>query len=213
MENLGPWKPELNLYGEQGLAETLPQELIERGRLYAFVRGEAIYKSGEPVSYLWIFLKGQGKVYMVQENGQVLLLEFYRPYMVLGDLEFLSSELSTAEVECTVPCVLLRFPMRDVRHYGWDHAPTLRLMMGELARKLYSASVNRRDNQLLPLKERVMGFIEHHGEGGIFRWPAKQQEMAEYFGVSVRHLRRVLSELELEGRIVRRGKELEIVDG
>ena len=148
MNKIDNWNPEKNISGEVGLKRHFTEESIQLGEIFSFQKGEFIYQTGDQIEYFYIFLEGSGKVYMVKENGKVLLLEFYRPYQAIGDLEFINDAIGSTEVECTSSSILLRFPMRKLKLIAWNHPPLLRFIITELGRKLFNASLNRSNNQL-----------------------------------------------------------------
>jgi CRP-like cAMP-binding protein len=211
MKRIGKWQPDLNIYGEKKLQDNFTDEMILFGELFAFEKGEFIFETGDIIDSFYIFLSGSGKVYMIRENGRVLLLEFYKPYQAIGDLEFITDALGSTEVECTSDSILLRFPMSQLKEKAWEYPPLLRFIISELGRKLHNASVSRSDNQLMPLKERILLYITKQSKNGFYVMTAKQSEMAEYFGVSERHFRRVLKELESDHIIQRNRSKITII--
>lgn len=212
MNKLENWNPDKNIYGEFELKRHFTQDTINLGEIFSFEKGEFIYQTGDQIEHFYIFLKGSGKVYMIKENGKVLLLEFYRPYQAIGDLEFINDAIGSTEVECTSPSILLRFPMRRLKQIAWNHPPLLRFIIKELGRKLFNASVNRSNNQLYPLNERLLDYFSKNAKDEIFTLSVKQSDIAEYFGVSERHFRRVLKDLEEKNLIKREGKRIEILN-
>ena len=96
--------------------------------------------------------------------------------------------------------------MRKLKQIAWNHPPLLRFIITELGRKLFNASVNRSNNQLYPLNERLLDYFSNNANDDTFTMTVKQRDIAEYFGVSERHFRRVLKDLEEKHLIKRVGK-------
>jgi CRP-like cAMP-binding protein len=72
------------------LDKLLSPELVSALRPRRYERGEFLMRSGEPVEGLFFFVEGQAKVYHQMENGSSLLVRFYRPFEILGDVELFS---------------------------------------------------------------------------------------------------------------------------
>lgn len=81
----------MNKYIEKyNIDHIFSSSMREHMELFNFKRGQCICKEDEDINYLFFFVEGKAKVYINLKNGKSLLLCFYYPFMVLGDLELIN---------------------------------------------------------------------------------------------------------------------------
>ena len=74
-------------------------DMKEYMELILFEKNQYICRDNEKIEYIFFFVKGKAKVYTVLQNGKSLLLSFYYPFMVLGDLEIVSLSRASTNVQ------------------------------------------------------------------------------------------------------------------
>lgn len=168
--------------------------------LVIFKKGEYICREGESIEYLLFFVKGKAKVYMSLVNGKSLLLCFYNPFMVLGDLEVITCGMATTNTEVVEEVHCLALPLNKVRAELLRDAKFLKFICESLGGKLERASKNGSINLLYPLENRVASYIvatmeEVKAEKGAFQFKENLTAIAELLGTSYRHLLRILNKL------------------
>lgn len=180
--------------------EMFSNNLEEHMELIAFEKGEYLSRDGECVEHLLFFVKGKAKVYINLENGKSLLLCFYYPFMLFGDLELVSQNPASTNtvVIDEVHCIAL--PLSRVREELLKDSRFMGCVCASLGDKLERASKNGTINLLYPLENRVASYIiatmeKVQGEDKLFQFNENLTNLAELLGTSYRHLLRVLNKL------------------
>lgn len=165
-------------------------------------RGNPIIDQDRPVTDLLFLVEGRARVFTSAANGRQLLLCFYEPLQVLGDLEIMEgSSAATTNVEAVTPCWCLAAPREYVTRRLASDNEFVRGLSAVLARKLDRVIRNSALNLLHPVEERLASFIAASAVatpgGPVFR--ANITHVAEQLGTSFRHVHRLLSALCAEG--------------
>jgi len=184
--------------------------------LVVFDKDEYIYQMSEPVDYFYFFVEGKAKVYTMMENGKRLLLRFYRPLMVIGDLEFANSGMNYASTNIktlsTVHCI--RVSMSILRKNYSTDAQFIKFINQSLAEKLESLSISSSINLLYPLENRLASYLMYLYSGQEEKEVVIDQlgDIAELLGTSYRHLLRIFKLFSNRGFIHRQRNRIRIVD-
>ena len=87
------------LINKYELNSIFSQEIIPFLELHMFKKNEHICFMNEELNYLYFFVHGKAKVYKTLPNGKSLLLEFYEPVQLIGDLELISKIKANCNVK------------------------------------------------------------------------------------------------------------------
>lgn len=196
-----------------GLDQIFPAAVLPKLELHLFEPGEFINLSGEPAQYFSICLKGKMKVIPSSEGGKIVLLDYIKPLDFLGDIELFCQRENLHSVTALSPCVVLAIPKSVFEREMMENVAFLRFVCRRLAGKLHQSSKNYSRSMLYPVKSRFCYYLlqlSEETESDIF--PVKMIEAAQYLGITDRHLRRILSELEAEGMLVQNASIITILD-
>lgn len=174
--------------------------LEEHMELISYDKGEYISREGEQLEHLLFFVNGKAKVYINLENGKALLLCFYYPFMVFGDLELISREMASTNTEVVEEVHCIALPLNKVREELLEDSKFLRFICQSLSGKLVRASKNGSINLLYPLENRVASYIVATMESvdkdlESFHFKENLTSLAELLGTSYRHLLRTLNNM------------------
>ncbi|MBQ1274419.1 MAG: cyclic nucleotide-binding domain-containing protein [Cellulosilyticum sp.] len=180
-------------------------ELIKVNRL------EYICFQEELMEYLYFLVEGRAKVFKSLANGKTLLISFYEPFEVIGDVELIREMSAVCTVQALETCYLLALPIEKFRMSLQKDIKLLNFVCNALAEKLDHISHNSSINLLYPLENRLANYIdmtavrlEKSDRGRCFNENLTQ--LAELLGISYRHLLRTLNGL-CQGQILTRQKE------
>lgn len=186
------------------ISEMFSNDLEEYMELIAFEKGEYLSRDGEYIEHLLFLVKGKAKVYINLENGKALLLCFYYPFMLFGDLELVSQKPASTNtvVIDEVHCIAL--PLNKVREELLKDSRLMGCVCASLGDKLERASKNGTINLLYPLENRVASYIiatmeKVQAEDKLFQFNENLTTFAELLGTSYRHLLRTLNKLVDQG--------------
>lgn len=199
------------------MTEIFSAPLVEQMTLSVFERGESIAPLNEPLAHFHLLVEGKVKIYTLQENGKKVLIRFYRPMSVIGDLEYVSDYPVRAVVEALEQTTLITIPMAVLRADKMDCHSFLRFIIGTLSQKLYTWSNMAGLNLVYPLENRVASYLvsitEISDENRLDEIRVNSlEEMADLLCSSYRHLHRILESFEAQGIISRKRSKIRILD-
>lgn len=184
--------------------------------LFLFDKNEYICKADEKLNYLFFFVKGKAKVYASLSNGKSLLLCFYKPFKIIGDVEFMHVETANSNVQVIEDTYCIGISFDNIRKFAFDDSKFLRFTCDALRDKLIRLSKNSSINLLYPLENRLASFIlatcnENKDKNKII-FEGNLTEVSELLGTSYRHLLRTLNILCSENAIKKNENYYEIID-
>ncbi|HEU4322237.1 MAG TPA: cyclic nucleotide-binding domain-containing protein [Roseiflexaceae bacterium] len=183
-------------YARHRLDRFVGADQIDRFRIRRFDRGQSICELEQPIDGLFFFVEGRARVFLPAENGRQLLLCYYQPLQLFGDLElFEQAPLATTTVEALTPCVCLALEREYVTGQLATDPLFLRQLCLSLGRKLSRVIRNSAMNLLHPLEDRVASYIlatAAPGPDGRLVFAGNLTQIAELLGTSFRHLHRTL---------------------
>ncbi len=182
--------------------------VLDQVSFHSFEPGEFILHEAEPPAYYYFLIKGKAKVIPSSENGKIALLDLLTPLDLLGDIEFIRSEDNYYSVMSIDHTILIALPMEVVKRSLRDNVAFNQMVSRVLAEKIRTLSVKYSRTMLYPLKNRLARYlIDHKGDQGEIMVDIPMEQTADYFGITTRHLRRIMSEFETDQVLKRsRGK-------
>lgn len=175
--------------------------------LFVFNRGEYICRAEEKLDYLFFFVDGKAKVYTSLSNGKSLLLCFYKPFKVIGDVEFIHTNLAGTNVQVTQETFCIGISLERIREIALEDTKFLRYICKCLGEKLIRLGNYSSINLLYPLENRLASYIiaTNFFDGKIMSkklvFDGNLSEISELLGTSYRHLLRTLNKLCVLGAI------------
>ena len=181
--------------------------MINQLQLHHFDQDEQLIDEGTDVKYLYLVLEGEARVSPSSTEGKSGFLEYILPMDVIGDMEYFSESTYFHSVVALTPCTYLAIPAKMIESHYSHNINFYRFICENMASKMKRTSARYSRSLLYPLKNRLAKFLLDQTERQQTDCITVQTvQIAEYFGVTSRHLRRVLSELEKEG-IIERSKD------
>jgi CRP/FNR family transcriptional regulator, putaive post-exponential-phase nitrogen-starvation regulator len=185
--------------------------------LFLFNKNEHICKADEKLMYLFFFVEGKAKVYTSLSNGKSLLLCFYKPFKILGDVEFIHFETADSNVQAIEETYCVGIALENIRKLVLDDSKFLRFICDCLGEKLTRLSKYSSINLLYPLENRLASFIlattsSSKSQGSSIIFDGNLSEISELLGTSYRHLLRTLNTLCWRNAIKKNEHCYEILD-
>lgn len=218
MNKVNDYNLKMKYISKYNLNEIFTDDMTEYMELMIFEKNQYLCKENEKIEYLYFFVKGKAKVYVSLKNGKSLLLCFYYPLMVLGDLELVNFEEATTNIQVIEESHCIVLPFNKVREKLLEDAKFLRYACESIADKLRRSSNNNSINLLYPLESRLASYIlvteeqVNNSEEKILKFDGNLTEIAELLGTSYRHLLRTLNVLIEKGAIRKVKNYYEIID-
>lgn len=166
-------------------------------RLLHIAAGDFIVRAGESPEWLFWIARGRAKLYATLPNGRVSLIDFFSAPCFVGEIELVDASHQPRDVQAIEDCWCLALPVREYRRALLNDALFLRNLCLTLSQKNYRNIVSLTQNQSFPLVNRLAAFILLTQHDGIYC--EKHTQVAEYMGVSYRHLLFVFAQLSDDG--------------
>lgn len=189
--------------------EIINNETIDSIELYKFNKGERICNNGDKLTHLYILVKGKLKIYTTLENGRTILLRFYKPLSIVGDIELLSDYKVKFDVESITESYLLAIDFRVLKEHSYNDPRFLRFIIKHLSHKLYTNSNSNIINILYPVENRLASYLLaiSSDENDSFHIEeiktSKLTEIADLLGTSYRHINRIINRFAAENIIIK----------
>lgn len=179
-------------------------------QLVHFEAGERILEEGGRPEYLFYLLHGRVKLYLSHENGRITLINFLPAPCFIGEMELLDPERLSNGVQAITACDCYAIRLDQCREKLLNDRAFLRYLCRFLSEKASGNTSNYSRNQAYPLKKRLSEFILETAVNGVYREP--HGEVAEFLGVTYRHLLYVLAQLVDQGLLEKTVTGYKILD-
>ncbi len=205
----------INKYDINNMFEKDMSEYME---LHLFNKNQYICKTNENLDYFYFLVEGKAKVYTLLKNGRSLLLQFYKPLKVIGDIEFIDIDTAGSNIQAVEQCLCIGISMINIRSNVLNDTKFLRCMCKILGGKLDKLSKSSSINLLYPLENRLASYIisiaSENDNLSIKDELSTNRltEMADLLGTSYRHLTRTLNKLSNNKLIKKEHNSLVILD-
>lgn len=204
-----------NYYDELNMQKIFIDDMKSNMRLLKFEKNEYLIREDEDLEYLLFFIQGKAKVFKTLPNGRSLLLDFYKPFRVIGDIEIVKNQSATGTIQALSTCYCLAIPMEKARLKLIKDNKFLKFTCESLAEKLAAVSMNSSINLLYPLENRLASYINEsliYGDDLYIDFDENLNNIAELLGSSYRHLLRTFNTLCKKGVLKREGGRYKIIN-
>lgn len=142
-----------------GIDRLLSPELLSALSLRRYAKGEHLIRAGDPVGEIYFFVEGRAKVYSQMENGSALLVRFYTPFDILGDVELFSFRNYILNVVALEETACLRLPAEAIKRHAERNCGLLMELCGRLGRKLADFNATAAINLRYPVENRFASYL------------------------------------------------------
>lgn len=204
-----------NYYNKLNMQKIFTDDMKSEMRLLKFEKNEYLIREDEDLEYLLFFIQGKAKVFKTLPNGRSLLLDFYKPFRVIGDIEIVKNQSATGTIQALSTCYCLAMPMEEARLKLIKDNKFLKFTCESLAEKLAVVSMNSSINLLYPLENRLASYINEsliYGDDLYIDFDENLNNIAELLGSSYRHLLRTFNTLCKKGVLKREGGGYKIIN-
>ncbi|WP_434797850.1 cyclic nucleotide-binding domain-containing protein [Terrisporobacter vanillatitrophus] len=204
-----------NYYNELNMKNIFIDDMKSDMRLLKFDKHEYLIREDEDLEYVLFFIQGKAKVFKTLPNGRSLLLAFYKPFRVIGDIEIVKNQSATGTIQALSTCYCLAIPMEKARLKLITDSKFLKFTCESLAEKLAAVSMNSSINLLYPLENRLASYINESlvcGDNLYIDFDENLNNIAELLGSSYRHLLRTFNTLCKKGVLKREDGKYKIIN-
>jgi CRP/FNR family putative post-exponential-phase nitrogen-starvation transcriptional regulator len=161
-------------------------------KLIYFDCNEFITVEGEELNQLYYLHSGKAKLFMTLPNGKTSLIDFFEAPCFIGEMELLGITQHARAVQTLTPCYCFALPLHPYRKILLEDGQFLRKLSAYLATKNMRNTISLSETKAFPLTNRLAAFIllaSHHDQ-----YQEMHTNVADYLGVSYRHLLYVLAQ-------------------
>lgn len=184
-----------------GYSQNFSIDVVGNTKLFHVLAGDFIVKEGHPPSYLFYLAQGRAKLYSTLANGRVSLIDFFAAPCFIGEIELVDISHEARAVQAIEACWCLALSVKQYRAPLLNDATFLRNLCVALSKKNYRNIISLTQNQSFPLINRLAAFILLTQHCDMYR--EKHTYVAEYMGVSYRHLLYVIAQFTQDRILVK----------
>lgn len=162
-----------------------------------FEADEMVMREGEKTAVLYFLTEGRAKLFLTHENGRVSLINFLDAPCFLGEMELLDGNREANGVKAITACTCYAIDTSRCREQLLNDSTFLRYLCVFLSDKATQNTNHYSKNQSYPLSARLAKFILDMSYKGYYR--EHHTEVAEFLGVSYRHLLYVMADFVKKG--------------
>ncbi|GAX02593.1 transcriptional regulator [Secundilactobacillus pentosiphilus] len=185
------------LMAECDYASLFGSNIAKHAQLMKFSPQEYIVKNQVKPDYLFYLVRGKAKLYDFLANGKDTLVDFFTPPCFVGEMELMDTKSEPFSVQVIDDCYCLALPVAKYKQQLLADPVFLRNVCLYLAHKNARNIKTASQNQGFTLSQRLSAFILLTSHDG--RYHEKHTQVAEYLGVSYRHLLYVIAEFVKAG--------------
>lgn len=186
------------------IQQMMSSPLSKIAHLEFYQKGEKMIHYDQGTDQLYVLLEGKAKIYMIHEDGKQSIVHFLHSGELIGELTLLGVEEQTKDVVAQTPCLCLAIPLKEHQEALLNDVVFLQQLSVYLAEKLLKRTNRFSEGLNYPLINRLAAFILYTEHDHYYH--EKHTEVAEYLGVSYRHLLHTFQQLRSRGLLQKAGR-------
>ncbi|MCU5380209.1 Crp/Fnr family transcriptional regulator [Bacillus cereus] len=169
-----------------------------------FDKGKFICNIDDAMDRLYFVVKGKVKVYTITPEGKKLILRFINPLAVVGDMEFIQNSKAHNVVEACSDVIAISISHAVIRNKLLHDPIFMNFLLENIANTLKISTRFTALNLLYPVEVRVASYllsISTDSNGNMYKEDldaTSVSSIADFIGVSYRHVIRVLQKFYKE---------------
>ncbi|WP_142341928.1 Crp/Fnr family transcriptional regulator [Bacillus wiedmannii] len=183
-----------------------------------FEKGELICNIDDAMDRLYFVVKGKVKVYTITPEGKKLILRFINPLAVVGDIELIQDSKAHHVVEACSDVIAISISHAVIRSKLLHDPIFMNFLLENIANTLKISTRFTALNLLYPVELRVASYLLSISTDSNRTMYKKDLDatsissIADFIGVSYRHVIRVLQKFYKEKLIEKRNGVIVIKD-
>lgn len=178
-----------------------PKHYFQQLQAVTFKSGQSICQQGDELHALSYFVEGKIKIVRRLFNGKEHILDIQDSPTIIGDIELLTQQQLVSSVVALEDSLVIQLPLSQDKGKLLEDPAFLYKLGHGLAQALYEQNIRAATNLSYTVKERLATHILAIEKDGYFQ--LELATLADSFGVSYRHLLRVIKELLTQQIIIK----------
>lgn len=177
----------------------LTEKILQQSFFTEYQRNEKIVSQSMQLDYLFIILTGKARIIQQEPNGKNLILQFLEAGDFIGELTLVKAEETPKDVIAIGNIRCLALPLRVVENSLMNTAEFPRYIARYIGEKLLLRMEHFSNAQTFELKYRLAALLLEVAENN--QYSENNTQIADYLGVSYRHLTHTFKFLRENGYI------------
>jgi CRP/FNR family transcriptional regulator, cyclic AMP receptor protein len=202
-----------------GLPDDVLHKLIAAGQQRAYLKGQVIFRSGEPGDHALVVLSGQLKILNTTEDGREIGLNFVAAGDLVGEVAVLDGRERAANVVALEDSVVFAIFRRELLPMLLSHPVAMMEIVEALCEKLRIATSIIEDNALemkARLAKALIRLAHQHGvkrsKSILINLELSQTELGNYAGLSRANVSRQLAQFRAVDILAFDGPKIVVLD-
>jgi len=209
LENLLQKVPALQMY-----LDTMPEGLKRVYLLRTYQPKTIIQQKDTPLDHFGFVLKGRFRIINELPNGEIYVIEKYKPINFVGDVAILAGkENSSVTIEAVTETTVLYFPRSGFERWIFQDLHILCLLTANIANQLYSFSYTQGYKLFHSSQWILLEYLLKYADSAnlqknqTVKIRKTRQDLYEECGITVKTLNRTIKKLTEKGIVsMDRGK-------
>jgi CRP-like cAMP-binding protein len=202
-----------------GLSGEEVRQLARGATRFDALRGEVLFRQGEPCAGLLLLLDGQVKLAVHTARGHERVIELVGAPGSLGEMALLLKQPYRTTAEVISGSTLVALGTEAVLEQITHNTRFLRNLLREVCRRLNQRTRDLESCLLLTGRQRVIGFLltqpsngDSLSDSAVVTLPAKKSIIASRLNLTQEHFSRILHDMQAGGLIEVRGRNIHLLD-
>lgn len=143
------------------------------------------------VRSIYLIKKGLAKCYLTEDTGNDFIQEFFGQGELFGEIELITNDISFCTVETLIPTTYFKISKSGFIHLTKNDKSFNSLLLSLMAHKIQYTALRHSYNQTHSLEENLKRLLEQFPDLLLH---ISKNDIANYLGITVRSLNRVLKE-------------------
>ena len=157
---------------------------------------QAIIEQGKRVNAVYVIKSGIAKCFLTNENGNDFVEEFFGEGEIMGEIEIINNHLSVCSISTITELFVYKISSDNFKQLIDTDKTFNKLILKALSNKIYYKAQRHAQNQLHDVEANLLKLNKEFPQ--MFDAIPKL-DIANYLGVTLRSLNRVLSEIKIKG--------------
>lgn len=173
-----------------------------------FQEKERVIWQGESHGDLFVIIEGIAKCFITEENGRDYVLEFLGDGEIMGEIELILKSDNMSNIEALTRLETYQISQALFRQFIKENAEFNKMILKEFAIRLHTTAKKASYQQVFPIEHKVLKILLLWSQVSS---ALTKSDLADYLGIPIRSLNRVLKELKEKGFIENKGNEINIL--
>lgn len=170
----------------------IPDSVFDKVSIFRVDSDEYIVDMRFDLKYLYLLLDGRAKIYVNQEDGRFLLLDYIEYPSIIGEVE-MKGNTTNCTIKALTPCTLLAIPFSVINEYLTNDLQFWKTLYGINGNKIKRQVDHCVNTITYPSEVRCAHYIYKNSYNLIYKEP--HTEASAYLGITYRHFLHIIDSL------------------